>query len=203
MREAPPNWMSPVPATHQPPTPVYAPAPHDCICCRYCDCASTDFPSSAFSHTPVSPGGGFPSRVPLLLCAPALTYPSSPPNPGIVWSLVSCQVDVRRNGRGQDASNPWQLLALALTPPRMIGWQSCWLILLTARHIPAVISISHMIFSAIGYIICIYGLHRNKQNKINRLFIGNSWVNHFVDFTFVTQWFVWSFVICCQHFMTS
>ena len=63
----------------------------------------------------LSAPGGFARRgSPRLPCAPALPFLISPPNPRIFWFLVSCRVDFRARARGQGASTPWQLLALAL-----------------------------------------------------------------------------------------
>ena len=76
-------------------------------------------PFSAFNLLPGTcrPLGVCPSRVPMRLCAPASPSPIYPPNPGIFQSLVSCRVNFYGRVIGQDTSNIWQLLDLALAPP--------------------------------------------------------------------------------------
>ena len=64
------------------------PAPRACVCSWFRDGVLPLLPPLTCTQVPVSSWGVIASRVPPHLCTPASPYLISPPNPGIVWSLV-------------------------------------------------------------------------------------------------------------------
>ena len=120
------TWLPPSPATCQPPPLVPVPR---AVCLRLLQlplrsalplCRSWPATRSLSASR-----GVLPARVPPRLFVPASLSPRSPPNPGIVRSLVSCWVGFRARERGQVASTPWQSHALVLAPPVTWLFRSC------------------------------------------------------------------------------
>ena len=105
--KAPPTWMSPAPATRQP-LPLIPAHRAKCLCMPpFPGMVRSSFSALGLHPDPCHLLGGSPvqgSSAPLFPCIALL---SSPPNSGIVWSLVSCWVDFCARARDQGASTPW------------------------------------------------------------------------------------------------